>query len=342
MSTNQLWSACLARADKPDIEAWLTTYSPSALLRSCARELTLDPMEALEAMLIQASQLPSVKLFDVLCRWGATHFLALMPSAKKMCTELLYRPHGSADQALMYVFAHPQLFCKTSGAHNDGYPLTTAIYVENNAVLNHLVEAFPESFHPERVFQAIVLSENTSALKWFWGHPKMQDPPSDFFVRMLQFVGGHYNEFGHQSLNQHHNQIVHALQHMLRAQGHITLNYAHRACRISYEGREDDLAHALWVCGNQGGEMLMSYLSEVINCAQHLKHMICIGQDQSAELLHPYVKKADFNALVKDVSPKMLDKLAKTTTLYARFINSLLHQTVHPYFNPSEKVARRM
>jgi len=70
--------------------------------------------------------------------------------------------------------------------------------------------------------------------------------------------------------------------------------------------------------------------------------MICIGQDQSAELLHPYVKKADFNALVKDVSPKMLDKLAKTTTLYARFINSLLHQTVHPYFNPSEKVARRM
>lgn len=324
------------------IENVLGKFNPVHFVKSSSRQCNVSEQKMVNQMLIQSCELETVEVFKYLVQWGNQNFKHWMPGAQHLCAELLYRPHGCALEALHYIIENLNKFPKDQ-QEKEGFPLTTAIYTGNDKIWDGLTQAFPQSFHPQRVIQAIVLSEEKKGVEWFFAHEKCQNLDDQFYFNLLSFVCTHYSEFGEDVVKLCQQKILQSLKNILNTKQVFEFPLAHRHCRITQGGSEDDLSHVLWVCNETGGTLLLEYLSKFISSPHHLEHMMKIAQFDQAELLHIYVNDLEFEEIIANIPENLLDKTAKTSKLYARFMNKRLHQAICSYTHgATDQVVRRM
>lgn len=339
---NLSWQHILSVAESgADFSTLLDGVTASSFVKHNARLFQVTEKQMLTQMMLQSCELDDSTLFKYTVNWGLTHCFNTMAGPQELCAEILYRPQGCSSTALNYILENVERFPKDK-TYKDGFPLTTAIYMGNESVWNGLSVAFPQCFNPDRIIQAIILSEEQKAVDWFFNHEKCQRLSAQFYFNLLSFVCSNHSEFGEKILLSHQLRVTHALQELQQGTGLFEFPFAHRNCRVSKHGCEDDLSHVLWVCG-AAGSLLLRYLSPFITHASHLLHMLKIRQFEAAELLQMYVSDEDMEGVVAHFPQNLLDKTAKTSKLYARFMNKRLHQAIRSDFTGApEKVVRRM
>lgn len=337
------WLSMLKRIENGEnIGSLLEKIKPIQWMKRLSQQYGVSESKMFQQMLIQACELPTIHTFEYLVQWGRKNLYNWMPGPQHLCAEILYRPQGCALDALNYIVEHVHVFPKDQ-QEKAGFPLTTAIYTGNHEIWDGLTIAFPQSFDTCRIIQAIILSEEKKAVQWFFDHPKCQTLEDSFYFNLLSFVCTHYSEFGENVVNQNHERIRQALNNIVAMAGVFEFPLAHRYCRVTQDGQEDDLSHVLWVCNTQGGRLLLEHLSPFISCPSHLQQMINIAQFDSAELLHIYVDDHQLDQIIANTPLNLLDKTAKTSKLYARFMNKRLHQAICSHTTrATDKVVRRM
>lgn len=337
------WLSILKRIENgEDIACVLKKIKPIEWIKCMAREYGLSETMMLQQMLIQSCEFQKVDTFEYLVQWGKENLYHWMPGPQHLCAEILYRPHGCALDALKYIVENVNMFPKDQ-KEKVGFPLTTAIYTGNHEIWDGLTNAFPQSFDPCRIIQAIILSEEKKAVEWFFNHHKCQHLKDQFYFNLLSFVCTHHSQFGEDIVNKCRQRIMQALNNMVSTTGAFEFPLTHRNCRITKDGAEDDLSHVLWVCNPQGGRFLLEYLSHFILCPSHLQHMLIIAQFDPAELLHIYVNDSQLEKIIANTPLNLLDKTAKTSKLYARFMNKRLHQAICSQTKgATDKMVRRM
>ena len=339
---NTWLSALLALETGGEIENVFSKFNPVQFVKKSSRQCNVSEQKMVNQMLIQACELKKIDAFKYLVQWGSQNFKHWMPGAQHLCAEILYRPQGCALEALHYIIKNTNKFAKDQ-QEKEGFPLTTAIYTGNDKIWDGLTQAFPQSFHPQRVIQAIILSEEKKGVEWFLTHEKCQNLDDQFYFNLLHFVCTHHSEFGENVVKLCHNKIMQSLKNTFTTTNAFEFHLAHRHCRVTQLGWEDDLSHVLWVCNEKGGALLLEYLSRFISCPQHLEHMMKIAQFDQAELVHMYVNDFEFEEIIANIPENLLDKTAKTSKLYARFMNKRLHQAICSYTHgATDQVVRRM
>ena len=336
-----LWQNILSAAESGADCTMLFNGATASFVKHNARVFQITEKKMFTQMVLQSCELDDPSLVKHTLNWGLQNCFNTMPGPQELCAEILYRPGGCALFALNYIVENVQLFPKDEH-HTDGFPLTTAIYMGNKPIWDGLSEAFPQSFNPERIIQAIILSEEKMAVDWFFNHKKCQNLPAQFYFNLLSFVCSNHSEFGEQILLSRQNEVTEALQELQKSTGIFEFPFAHRNCRVSKHGLEDDLSHVLWVCG-AAGSVLLRYLSPFLIHATHLLHMVKIRQFEAAELLQVYVSDEELEGIVENIPQNLLDKTAKTSKLYARFMNKRLHQAIRSEgMRATDQVVRRM
>lgn len=337
------WLSTLLQLENGEkIENIFNKFNPVHFVKTSARQCNVSEQKMVNQMLVQSCELKTIDSFKYLVQWCNQSFKHWMPGPQHLCAEILYRPHGSALDALHYIIENVNKFPKDS-QEKEGFPLTTAIYTGNDKVWDGLIQAFPQSFDAQRVLQAIILSEEKKGVEWFLTHEKCQNLGDQFYFNLLCFVCTHHSEFGEEVVKLCKHNILQSLKNKLNAADVLEFPFAHRHCRVTQLGSEDDLSHVLWVCNEKGGALLLEYLSDFISCANHLEHMIKIAQFDQAELLHMYVNDLEFEEIIANIPENLLDKTAKTSKLYARFMNKRLHQAICSYtYGATDQVVRRM
>lgn len=337
------WLSILKRIENGEgIAFLLEKINPAQWIKRLSLQYGISESKMFQQMLIQSCELTNVNTFEYLVQWGKKNLYQWMPGPQHLCAEILYRPQGCALDALNYIVAHVNVFPKDQ-QEKAGFPLTTAIYTGNHEIWDGLTTAFPQSFDPCRIIQAIILSEEKKAVEWFFSHQKCQNLDSEFYFNLLSFVCTNYSQFGEEVVNKYQQQIMLALNNIMAASSAFEFPLAHRYCRVTKNGKEDDLSHVLWVCNAEGGRLLLEYLSPFISCPSHLQHMMSIAQFDSAELLHIYVNDPQLDQIIPNIPLNLLDKTAKTSKLYARFMNKRLHQAICSHEKgATDKVVRRM
>lgn len=334
------WQLILSTAEKGgDFKELFKSVIAKSFLKSSAHQYQTCEKLMLQQMLLQSCEMTGSELFEYTNEWGLLNFPSAMPSAQKLCSEILYRPSGCAPAALNYIIEHIDKFPKDG--EKDGYPITTAIYMGNAGVWDGLIDAFPQSFNPERIIQSIIISEEKKGAQWFFEHQKCQNLDAHFYFNLLSFVCSNHSDFGEHILHSQRDKILSALKTIQDTHLSFNFPFAHRHCSVS-QG-EGDLAHVLWVCNKMGGPLLLEYLAPFIASTQHLLNLLKTGHFDSAEWLQEYVSDMEIEQILSEIPPNLLDKTAKTSKLYARFMNKRLHQAICSGFKgATDKVVRRI